>query len=147
MTDPASRLFVGLHPWQTVNAERNGFALSALADRLLTIGGTSVVVPPDDPELVERELALLLGDGHPYSRDSAVLEEGDPSECHANAVALWRAGRGSICTGYALSDERWRSHSWIAAPGGVIIETTALRDAYYGYELDGDGAAIFAELV
>jgi hypothetical protein len=111
------------------------------------IGGTSVVVPPDDPELVERELALLLREGRPYRRGSAVLEEGDPSECHANAVALWRAGRGAICTGYALSGERWRSHSWVAAPGGVIIETTELRAAYYGFELDDDGAAIFADLV
>jgi len=104
-------------------------------------------VPPDDPELVEGELALLLGEGRPYLRAFAVLEEGNPSECHANAIALARAGRGSICTGYALSGERWRSHSWIATHDGFTIETTALRDAYYGFELDDDAATLFADLV
>jgi len=145
--DSTARLFIGQHPWQRENADRNGAALSALADRLLALGGRVVVVPPDNPELVEVEIALLLGEGRAYNRADAVLEPGGPSECHANTVALWRAGQGSICTGYALSNDRWRSHSWVLRLGGAIIETTELRDAYYGFELGDDGAEIFADLV
>jgi hypothetical protein len=35
----------------------------------------------------------------------------------------------------------------VREPSGGIIETTELREAYFGYELDDEGAAIFAELV
>jgi hypothetical protein len=35
----------------------------------------------------------------------------------------------------------------VREPSGRIIETTELRDAYFGYQLDDAGAAIFADLV
>lgn len=142
--DSTTKLFVGQHPWQRENATRNGQRLSELADRLSAIGGQTVVVPPDNPDLVEVELGHLLDAGRPYDPANATLEAGEPSECHANVARLWRAGRGSICTGYALSNGRWRSHSWIAARDGAIIETTEPRDAYYGIELDDQGAQTFA---
>jgi hypothetical protein len=147
MGESSQRLFVGQHPWQRENMERNGEALAALADRLLAIGGETVIVPSDNPDLVEVELALLLREGRRHDPATATLEWGDASECHANAVDLWQAGRGSICTGYALSNSRWRSHSWVNSSDGGMIETTELRDVYSGYELDDEGAATFAGLV
>ena len=76
--DSTARLFIGQHPWQRENADRNGAALSALADRLLALGGRVVVVPPDNPELVEVEIALLLGEGRAYNRADAVSNRAAP---------------------------------------------------------------------
>jgi hypothetical protein len=103
MTDDASRLFVGGHPLQSENMERNGPMLERLADRLLPLGGETVVVPFDSPALVAAELRRLLRSGQAFDAQSATLEQGEPSDCHVNSVNLWRVGRGAICTGYALS--------------------------------------------
>lgn len=142
-----SLLFVGNHPLQHDNVERSGAALARLADRLLEIGGESLIVPIDNPVLVEAVVPLLLRVGHAFDASRAILEPGEPSECRANSVRLWSAGRGTICTGYALSGGMWRSHTWVEDRRGRVIETTGLRDAYFGYELDAQGAEMFAGLV
>ncbi|HEY9459012.1 MAG TPA: hypothetical protein VIQ56_14000 [Gaiella sp.] len=123
--------------------------LGPLADTLLSIGGERVVVPHDHPEAAGFVLALVSTRGRSFDPATAVLEEGVTSDCHANTVRLWRDGRGAICTGFGLSpDGLWRSHSWLlATPGGHVVETTEPRTAYYGFEFDDEGAAIFAPTV
>ena len=142
-----TRLVVGGFPTQQENLARHHDTLDALADRLLGIGGESVVVPHFQPDVANFVLTLCLRKGEPFDPENAAVEEGEPSECHANVVSLWREGRGAICTGYALSpDGLWRPHSWLREPSGRIVETTERRDAYYGHEFDEEGAAIFADL-
>ena len=146
MADDIPRLFVGSLPLQKANVERNGEMLESLADRLLSLGGKTVVVPPDHPEYVTLLVPQLLRVGQKFDAGTAELEPGNPNDCHANSSALWREGRGALCIGYALSEDMlWRSHSWVQAPTGRLIETTEVREAYFGWQLDDEGAELFAE--
>jgi hypothetical protein len=140
-----SRLWVGRHPAQQVNAERYGDVLARLADVLLAEGGESVVVPHfEPPEVAEFVLGLTLRLGQFVPGEVAVVEAGASGECHANAVALWRSGRGAISTGFALSDDgMWRAHSWLRESSGRLIETTEQRVAYFGLALDHEDADLF----
>jgi hypothetical protein len=80
-----------------------------------------------------------------FDSSGAAFGLGDPSECHENVAALRRAGRGDICTGFALpEDGYWLLHSWLVEPSGRVIETTEERTAYYGHRFDDEGAKLFA---
>lgn len=107
---------------------------------LLKCGGHETCFAWEEPDLdTILEKALFL------SSNNAVLEEGEPSRCHANAAKLWRKDpeNTQIWTGYALSsDGMWRQHSW-AVREGVIIETTVSRAGYFGFPLSKDEAENF----
>lgn len=77
---------------------------------------------------------------------TCVLHLGARSNCHVNAVTLWRSGEAvAIGTGYALSDDQlWREHSWAWDRDGYLIETTEPRNRYYGLRMDGPRAERFA---
>jgi hypothetical protein len=99
----------------------------------------------EPPKLAGSLLRKLLEFGQVVNAQTVHLEAGEPSECHANVVSLWRAGRGAVCNGFALSDDGlWRSHSWLSEPCGHIVETTELRTAYFGSQLDDHTAEVFA---
>ena len=80
---------------------------------------------------------------------TSVLDLGERSDCHSNAVALWRTGEAiAIGTGYALSrDELWREHSWAWDGDGRLIETTEPRTRYFGVRMEGPQAEWFANWI
>lgn len=111
----------------------------ALRKLLLQFGGTELVAPPGcDPDL---EALLQRGE---LVRGTVLETLMERSVCHQNAAALWTRGDlTGIGTGYALSGELWRQHSW-GMRDDCIIETTAARSAYFGLILQGEEAARFA---
>ena len=121
-----------------------GEAWERFADELLKHGGTHVVPPLQPDRLIE----VLRADGQ-FRGATTDVEPGPPSDCHRNAVAIWRSGRAlAIGTGYALSDDGlWREHSWGVASDGAVIETTEPRLRYFGVTMDGDRAEWFARWV
>jgi hypothetical protein len=128
------------------DASHHGYAEAwrEFADVLLAHGGTDVV-PPPSPDIL---IGLLTQQGA-VLRPSGVRNAQCASDCHANAVRIWREGHAvGIGTGYALSDDGlWREHSWGLAEDGFIIETTADRTSYFGVEMRDDFAEWFAKWI
>jgi hypothetical protein len=121
-----------------------GAIWTALEATLLAVGG-SAAVPPGNPDPMIR---VFLDDGKGLEQPTVVTVTGDENECHVNAANLWRSGQSTaIGTGYALSDDLWREHSWGWDVDGRLIETTKVRDRYFGIRLEGDAAGRFAEWV
>lgn len=95
-----------------------------------------------------------------YYRDGkSKMQKGQPCQCHRNVSRIYDARVEEndvvICTGFALTDDgMWRAHSWLlqrylTRQGKIktrIIETTAKRIAYFGFELTSTEANEFAEL-
>lgn len=117
---------------------------------LLSIGGSETCFP-----CTEEDMAAILERGYFHNGVSKMML-GEPSRCHSNVCELWERNHKSadvrICTGYALSaDGMWRQHSWLAhyykTPAQSrmrIIETTAKRVAYYGFEMAKEEAEKFS---
>lgn len=103
---------------------------SLLKDILLSMSGTKVIWMPVEPHLSE-----LVKNGQNFSVDKLRIIKGEQGRCHRNSAKLFMAGKGQITTGYALSDNIWRQHSWIMAPNHRIIETTMPFEKYYGVML------------
>lgn len=105
--------------------------LRRLKRLLLKIGGEDLVVDPK-PDL---DVPLLIKFGFVMS-GPVTFKPMKPSQCHRNVSKLWKAKHRKIVaigTGYALSegDGLWRQHSW-AIQREHILETTALREKYFG---------------
>jgi hypothetical protein len=119
MVTSDDRFVLGSTEDQRKNLDQHGEALSLLADQLLALGGEKVVVPPDDPQVAEFWLTLVLRAGKFIDAGTARLEQGERNHCHANAIRLWRSGRGSVCAGFALfEDAYWRAHCWVCGESG-----------------------------
>lgn len=105
---------------------------------LLGIGGWSVCLPADEPDL-----EAIVRRGRRFSGD-AELVEGEPRECHANSARLSLVLPGAqLCTGYALSDDgMWRQHSWVIV-GERVVETTVEREQYFGVVMTDSEAEEF----
>ena len=116
-----------------------------LHNLLLRIGGCETCFPD-----IEEDMDKILLRGRFWPGKSKMML-GDPNHCHANACNLWERNYKEhevrICTGYALSsDGCWRQHSWLRHEYDTatqcrarIIETTAKRVAYFGFEMvDGE---------
>lgn len=113
---------------------------------LLSVGGKQLVPPPGE----SNEIVHLIESGfvmeHPVT--VRIMQS---NRCHLNSVELFATGKATgLGTGYALSDDGlWRQHSWAfkRQKDGTnrIIETTSLRDRYFGlpyFGLLGKFAAI-----
>ena len=127
--DPTNEEVIAEHPEAAV-----------LQQRLLGIGGTRVKLGGPlihFPDLLARG-RVIPATG---SRRQPML----PSECHSNAVTLWKGSKGrlSIATGYALSRDCWYRHSWVMA-GERVVETTVRPDLYFGIDLNSGDAYGFA---
>jgi hypothetical protein len=131
---------------QDANYPGYGAKWNAFCEIVLRHDG-ALVVPPMQPDL----MMTLIGDHGSVIPDSVriVCRPGARSECHANAVALWRRGEAiAIGTGFALSDDSlWREHSWAWSEMGELIETTEQRVRYFGLRFEGEGAELFAQWV
>lgn len=114
--------------------------------RILLSHGGALAVPPATPDPL---LGMLHEQGAVYPSSDVVCVDGTASQCHQNAVALWRSGQAAfIGTGYALSDdELWREHSWAWDLRGNLLETTTARACYFGLRFEGDNCQWFADWV
>ena len=118
----------------------------AMAEILLGLGGACAVPPESDPQIAKVLERGCLQEGRQVRR------LGQPHQCHANASELWLRSHGelSLCTGYALADQRsWLQHSWCLAVSEhgdpVILETTDPDwGNYYGIVLDEEESCVFA---
>lgn len=118
-----------------------------LTERLCRPG--ELVVPPRDIDLTA-EFALLAERGR-FARGRARMMAGEPSQCHANVSELWWGEAiDQIVTGYGLGpgDGLWRPHTFgLQRPGPgqpvAVVETTVVRDAYFGVPLTGLCAVMF----
>jgi hypothetical protein len=103
-----------------------------LKEKLLSIGGSRVAWM-----VVEPHLSAIINNGQSFSTDKRKKIEGATNRCHGNTAKLFlQKDNIKIVTGYALSDEVWRQHSW-GYDGKKIIETTCLFEAYHGVILSG----------
>ena len=97
--------------------------------------------PPIQPEFDLEKLLHRAGEVTTGSR----LAEGDINACHANAARLWIDGAvAAIGTGYALTDDLWRQHSWGIDADGTVVETTMPRERYVGLTLHETESVVFA---
>lgn len=103
------------------------------------------VVPPFKPDPL---IGLLTVEARVIDGASVEVSNGDPSDCHRNAVGLWRTGEcDAIGTGYALStDGLWRQHSW-GVREGEPVETTVRRLKYFGIVMSDEKARWFADWI
>lgn len=71
--------------------------------------------------------------------------DGSPSSCHSNIAMLYQGGGMRIAVGWALSDDGlWRQHTWGIDSNG-IIETTEVRDKYFGFILNDVESELFVD--
>jgi hypothetical protein len=102
----------------------------ALCRVVLTHGG-ELVVPPMVPE---PDLDLLLAAGVPQGPAVAASDPG--GNCHANVAKLWIDNDiAAVGTGYALSEQLWRQHSWGVHADGTVQETKWPCERYFGVTL------------
>ena len=113
-----------------------------LEKKLLAEGGDAVVVPlgwdADVPEIIKYGSFIR---GMPVK-----LVRGAASDCHGNAARRWKRypGRYVIMTGYALSDDLWRQHTWLWEPAKQrIVDSFNARDIYFGGPLTPEYAQEF----
>ena len=103
-------------------------------------GGGSLIVAT-----YEEDLGRLLDRGEDFSGRPVELIPGQPSRCHANSSKLYAQDRTlTLITGWAMSDDRiWRQHSWLVKPDSALIETTEVRERYFGVALTPQEALSF----
>lgn len=102
-----------------------------LAVLLLSYGGEEVCMPYD----VIQDEDRILTEGVFIYGDNADLIQMTANNCHENSARLCASSTGDlkVMTGFALSDDgMWREHSWVVGED-KIIETTELREAYFGF--------------
>lgn len=93
----------------------------------------------------EEDLEKILSRGVLVDKKGAYLMKGRPNQCHENSALCWDANRdkSSIMTGYCLDGGLWRQHSWVIDNKGRIVETTFLREAYFGFPLNLEESEYF----
>jgi hypothetical protein len=121
-------------------AARAHKSFPALESKLLAIGGTRVVPLPDP------HIDLLIQQGQVIAGEPAKKVRGRQCKCHRNVALRYLANPGAyqIATGYGLTfdDGLWQQHSWLW-DGERVMETTVMRDVYFGVVLDRVAAAGF----
>ena len=134
--------------WQKENAKaaRSDARKAGVLDRLLQIDPDSAVVRL--AEALPEDIYYLKEKGREYNAGNVELFKMKPISCHANSSELYEEDpeNTTIVTGYGLGpkDSLWREHTWVVRDGRVI-ETTTLRNAYFGYPLTRKQAAEFTE--
>jgi len=117
-----------------------------LRNVLLSIAGDSVMIPPSVSRADETLIEMVIEAGYLHHGPSKLTMMQD-QHCHQNASLLfYRQEVLAIGTGYGLYDRIWWNHSWGIGRAGEIIETTELRQKYFGVVLFGSSAKSLAEL-
>ena len=121
-------------------AARSHKSFPALEAKLLAVGGTGIVPLPDP------YIDLLIQQGQVIAGEPARKVRGRQCQCHQNVALRYLAYPRTyqIATGYGLTaaDGLWRQHSWLW-DGKRVVETTVVRDVYFGVVLDRVAAAGF----
>jgi hypothetical protein len=107
---------------------------------LLSISGHTFCSPG-----IEEDLEKLVSSGSSVNKKGIYVIQGRVSACHENSANCWDANRerSSIMTGYVLDDGVWRQHSWVLDNKNKIVETTHVREAYFGIKLTAEEADKF----
>jgi hypothetical protein len=115
---------------------------SKLRDILLTHGGKKVVGLGIDRKIPGFDIPAacvkpLIEFGKFASTQGAKLRKRgmEANRCHDNASRLVEQGKEpERAVGFALTndDGLWRPHSWCMSKKGTVVETTELRDVYFG---------------
>ena len=112
--------------------------LVVLRTKLLNLGGAAAVLwnGSNEQHFVEN----LLENGREYSTVNIGLHEGSRNECHDNSEELAMTNEDyHLATGYTLSTEVWRPHSWVYdLKNKRILETTFVRERYFGIDYKPD---------
>ena len=111
-----------------------------LEKTLLGLGGTRVVVQSDGYS------ELILNRGRVITPKKVKTKKGQPHECHLNTSLEYLGNHPAyqIVTGYSLAvGGLWVRHSWLQAPGEVILEMTGKRQLYFGVPLNEKETAKF----
>lgn len=112
--------------------------LLPLRKKLLSMGGEEIV------PRYEGDLDEIMRRGKMIRKNVRFID-GSPGSCHSNVAILYQRGGIKIVTGWALSDDGlWRQHTWGIDNNG-IIETTEVRDKYFGFILNDTEAELFVD--
>jgi hypothetical protein len=114
------------------NPDRQKHHWKNLEKKLLSLGGSGVLLHPTEPYAVQ-----LVERGKEFKQGIRLLP-GELHFCHSNVAELWSRDifKAQIVTGYAIgrTNNKWIEHSWILN-GKSIIETTLPFDRYFGVSL------------
>jgi hypothetical protein len=126
-------------------AQKQQPEIAQLKRLLLKLGGEFIVPRPEGDRIINLLLKCGIVFHGPVLHKRMVR-----SACHQNVAAAWNAkkfGIVGIATGYALSDDGlWRQHTWGVLRDG-ILETTELREIYFGFLMLGPLADNFTKEV
>ena len=120
--------------------------ITELKRRLLTRGGRCFEPNYVLATAIQSDFAAqLLQDGRFWPAVGCKLVPMEERECHGNVRLL--AGREGIevWTGLALSCSQWVLHSW-CIHGDTVLETTTLRQEYFGIHFPMPFVKLIAEL-
>lgn len=125
--------------------------LKPLVKLLLDQGGDLVLLPIREPDLKKILKRGQLWEGG----DQVHLLRMAASRCHENVAELYLNRQiTAIATGYGMTKDPdgirlWRQHSWGVIIGTddepEVVETTEVRDLYYGVILDAAEAEEFLQ--
>ena len=112
--------------------------LEGLQTKLLNLGGAAAVLWNGSNE--KDFVNILLENGREYSTANIELHEGCRNECHEDSEQLAMTKEDyHLATGYTLSAEVWRPHSWVYdLKNKRILETTLVRERYFGIDYKPD---------
>ncbi len=102
-----------------------------LHKRLLDLGGHHV-----KHDACPLTVQNILARGQRWDGKHAILLLRECWQCHRNSAVYWHRSDETLrlATGYALGDDGlWRRHSWNVDALGVVVESTARREVYYGF--------------
>jgi hypothetical protein len=125
-----------------------------LNDVLIAIGGDILVLMPEgmrwNPEFNRRWILWQLRHGRLIDAP-ITFKRKTKGNCHQNVATIWRKKQyriAAICSGYGLShDGLWRPHTWGILRDGGILETTEVRERYFGLVHEGEFADALADMV
>ncbi len=135
------------HPWAKLDIDSEyARKWRLLEERLLSIGGKRLLPIGDEPDLDS-----ILAWGELIDGSNAAFIEGEGNKCHSNAGFLFELSPEDIrvMTGFALTGDskggQWNQHSWAYdIKNHYIIETTLIRDKYFGFRMTKSESAKFA---
>lgn len=104
-----------------------------LLKKLKAMGGKMLVPQPEPIWQVNR----MIEEGQQFPTAGIVLRRKEGSACHKNSSLIWlKRPDLQLVTGYALSGDLWRQHTWLWDPKAKhIIETTVIFTKYFGFIL------------
>ena len=121
------------------------YAIS-LAEKLFTIGGSSVLVLKEERQRIKS----ILKHGRKFRNFTVSAKRMELHECHSEVLEIWKAHpkKLHVVTGFALVDDYWFSHSWcVNLSKSKIIDPTGKCDEYFGVVISHEYTPEYIKLV